>query len=76
MLTALDIPHRYLRSLVCVGVVGLITSVQRGAGAVRVNWDVHGTRRRRRGPGQQCLRLAAVRKRTSENPNFDSECFC
>ena len=40
-----------------------------------VNRDVHGTRRRQRGPGQQCLRLAAVRKRTSENPNFDSECF-
>ena len=35
MLTALDIPHHYLRSLVCVGVVGWITSVERGAAAVR-----------------------------------------
>jgi len=63
-------------SLVCVDVVGLITSVECGAGAVRRKSDVHGTRRRRRDPGRQCLRLAAVRKWTSENPNFDSECFC
>jgi len=43
MLTALDIPPHYLRSLVCVGVVGLITSVERGAAVFDVNWDVHGT---------------------------------
>jgi len=43
MLTALDIPHRYLRSLVCVGVVGLITSVEHGAAGFDVNRDVHGT---------------------------------
>jgi len=76
MLTALDIPHRYLRSLVYVGAVGLITSVERGAVAVRRKSDVHGARRRQRGPGRQYFRLATVRKRTSENPNFDSECFC
>ena len=35
MLMALDTPHRYLRPLVCVGVVGLITSIERGTGAVR-----------------------------------------
>ena len=74
MLTTLDIPHRYLRSLFCVGVVGLIMSVERGAAVFDVNRDVHGTRRRQRGPGQQCLRL--IGKWTRENPNFDSECFC
>jgi len=50
-----------------------MTSVECGAAVFDVNRDVHGTRRRQHGPGQQCLRL--IGKWTRENPNFDSECF-